>query len=172
MPVLEIKARAKLNLTLDVLGRRPDGFHDLRMVMQSVELCDTIRLETGTGRPLRMTSNLGFLPCNEKNLAAAAALRLMEAVGADCGGLAIDLKKRVPVCAGMAGGSADAAAVLRGLNALRGGGIRCALLRPGGHRPGRGPGGAPDRSALSSGVSCGAVQARFFHLHAGAVRPH
>ncbi len=83
MPVLEIKARAKLNLTLDVLGRRPDGFHDLRMVMQSVELCDTIRLETGTGRPLRMTSNLGFLPCNEKNLAAAAALRLMEAVGAD-----------------------------------------------------------------------------------------
>lgn len=50
MPVLEIKARAKLNLTLDVLGRRPDGFHDLRMVMQSVELCDTIRLETGTGQ--------------------------------------------------------------------------------------------------------------------------
>ena len=123
MPVLEIKARAKLNLTLDVLGRRPDGFHDLRMVMQSVELCDTIRLETGTGRPLRMTSNLGFLPCNEKNLAAAAALRLMEAVGADCGGLAIDLKKRVPVCAGMAGGSADAAAVLRGLNALLGLGL-------------------------------------------------
>ena len=60
MPVLEIKARAKLNLTLDVLGRRPDGFHDMRMVMQSVTLCDTIRLETGTGRPLRMTTQSGL----------------------------------------------------------------------------------------------------------------
>ena len=118
MPVLEAKARAKLNLSLDVLCRREDGYHELRMVMQTVELCDTLRLETGTGEPLRMCSDLGFLPANEKNLAAAAALRLCEAVGADPKGVSIELKKSIPVCAGLAGGSADAAAVLRGLNCL------------------------------------------------------
>ena len=118
MPVLEIQAQAKLNLSLDVLRRREDGYHEMRMVMQTVDLCDQIRLETGTGEPLRMSSSLGFLPANEKNLAAAAALRLCEAVGADHGGLSIRLEKRIPVCAGLAGGSADAAAVLRGLNAL------------------------------------------------------
>lgn len=118
MPVLEIQAQAKLNLSLDVLRRREDGYHEMRMVMQTVDLCDQIRLETGTGEPLRMSSSLGFLPANEKNLAAAAALRLCEAVGADHGGLSIRLEKRIPVCAGLAGGSADAAAVLRGLNDL------------------------------------------------------
>ena len=76
MAVLEVKAYAKLNLSLDVLGKRPDGYHDMRMVMQSVTLTDTLRLETGTGQPLRMESNLGFLPADESNLAAAAALRL------------------------------------------------------------------------------------------------
>lgn len=120
MALLEVQARAKLNLTLDVLGRRPDGYHDLRMVMQTVELCDAIRLETGTGQGLQVATNLGFLPNNEKNLAAAAALRLREATGADCGGLTLRLEKVIPVCAGMAGGSADAAAVLRGLNKLLG----------------------------------------------------
>ena len=118
MPVLEIQAQAKLNLSLDVLRRREDGYHEMRMVMQTVDLCDQIRLEAGTGEPLRMSSSLGFLPANEKNLAAAAALRLCEAVGADHGGLSIRLEKRIPVCAGLAGGSADAAAVLRGLNDL------------------------------------------------------
>ena len=123
MAVLEVKAYAKLNLSLDVLGKRPDGYHDMRMVMQTVSLSDDIRLETGTGRPLRMESNLGFLPANESNLAAAAALRLCEAAGADAGGLSIDLEKTIPVCAGLAGGSADAAAVLRGMNKLLGLGL-------------------------------------------------
>ena len=118
MAVLEVKAYAKLNLSLDVLGKRPDGYHDMRMVMQTVGLTDTLRLETGTGQPLRMESNLGFLPADESNLAAAAALRLCEAAGVDHGGLSIKLDKTIPVCAGMAGGSADAAAVLRGLNKL------------------------------------------------------
>lgn len=118
MAVLEVKAYAKLNLSLDVLGKRPDGYHEMRMVMQTVSLSDAIRLETGTGRPLHMGSDLGFLPANENNLAAAAALRLCEATGADAGGLSIDLEKTIPVCAGLAGGSADAAAVLRGLNRL------------------------------------------------------
>lgn len=123
MAVLEVKAYAKLNLSLDVLGKRPDGYHDMRMVMQTVSLTDAIRLETGTGKPLHMESNLGFLPANESNLAAAAALRLCEATGTDAGGLSIDLEKTIPVCAGLAGGSADAAAVLRGMNRLLGLGL-------------------------------------------------
>ncbi len=118
MPIQTVKAYAKLNLSLDVLGKRPDGYHEMRMVMQTVTLTDTIRLETGTGQPLRMVSNLGFLPADEHNLAAAAALKLCHAAGVDAGGLSIALTKTIPVCAGLAGGSADAAAVLRGLNEL------------------------------------------------------
>ena len=123
MPAIEVKAYAKLNLSLDVLGKRPDGYHDMRMVMQTVGLTDQLRLETGTGKPLRMETNLGFLPADEHNLAAAAALRLCETTGADHGGLSIRLRKTIPVCAGLAGGSADAAAVLRGLNRLLGLGL-------------------------------------------------
>ena len=120
MPALDVLAYAKLNLSLDVLERRPDGYHEMRMVMQTVDLCDRLRLETGTGKPLSMRSNLGFLPADGRNLAAAAALRLAEDTGADWGGLSIALDKTIPVCAGLAGGSADAAAVLRGLNHLAG----------------------------------------------------
>lgn len=120
MPVLEVRAYAKLNLTLDVLRRREDGYHDLRMVMQSVSLCDTVTLETGSGAGFSASSNLGFLPADERNLAVAAALRFREATGKDPGGLSIRLHKRIPVCAGMGGGSSDAAAVLRGLNELTG----------------------------------------------------
>ena len=123
MSVIEVKAYAKLNLSLDVLGKRPDGYHDMRMVMQTVGLTDQLRLETGTGKPLRMETNLGFLPADEHNLAAAAALRLCEAAGVEHGGLSIRLRKTIPVCAGLAGGSADAAAVLRGLNQLLGLGL-------------------------------------------------
>ena len=120
MPALEVLAYAKLNLSLDVLDKRPDGYHEMRMVMQTVDLCDRVRLETGTGKPLSMRSNLGFLPADGRNLAAAAALRLAGETGADWGGLSIALDKTIPVCAGLAGGSADAAAVLRGLNQLAG----------------------------------------------------
>ena len=136
MAVLEVRAYAKLNLALDVLGRRADGYHEMRMVMQSVTLSDRIRLETGTGRPLRMTTDLGFLPSNEKNLAAVAALRLCEAAGVSSEGLAIDLWKTMPVCAGLAGGSADAAAVLRGLNRLMRLGLSSAELAEIGARVG------------------------------------
>ena len=118
METLTVPAAAKLNLTLDVLGKRPDGYHDLRMVMQSVDLADQIRITTGTGRGLEVRTNLSFLPNNEKNLAAAAALKLQERSGRQTGGLAIAIEKRVPVCAGMGGGSSDAAAVLRALNEM------------------------------------------------------
>lgn len=114
-----VSAPAKLNLTLDVLGMREDGYHEMRMVMQSVSLCDTITLtaEPGEG-DVRLSADLGFLPVDGKNLAVSAAQELRDATGCDWGRLTIDLRKRIPVCAGTAGGSSDAAAVLRGLNEL------------------------------------------------------
>jgi len=115
---LRVAAPAKLNLTLDVLGRREDGYHEMKMVMQSVSLADDILLTAEPGEGLVLTTNLGFLPVDGRNLAASAALRLKEETGADWGRLTIGMEKRVPVCAGMAGGSSDAAAVLRGLNQL------------------------------------------------------
>lgn len=118
MASIAVEAPAKLNLTLDVVGKREDGYHEMKMVMQSVSLADRLTLTTGPGEGISLSTNLGFLPLDEHNLAAMAALRLKEATGAEWGKLTIDLKKRVPVCAGMAGGSSDAAAVLRGLNEL------------------------------------------------------
>lgn len=117
---MEVQAHAKLNLTLDVLGRRPDGYHDLRMMMQSIRLTDLLTLEENGGGELRVSTNLHFLPNNEKNLAAQAALRWWEARGQSPQGLDITIEKHVPVCAGMAGGSSDAAAVLRALNDMEG----------------------------------------------------
>ena len=117
---MEVQARAKLNLTLDVLGKRPDGYHDLKMVMQSITLADDLTLEdNGTGE-IRVRSNLSFLPGGEKNLAVKAALCFYRTLGREPRGLDISLDKRVPVCAGMAGGSSYAAAVLRALNQMEG----------------------------------------------------
>ena len=112
---MEVQANAKLNLTLDVLGRRPDGYHELCMVMQSVQLCDVLEIAPGEGR---VSSNLGYLPTGEKNLAWAAARRFWEALGRPQPPLDIHIEKRIPVCAGMAGGSSDGAAVLRALGRL------------------------------------------------------
>ncbi len=117
---VRVQAQAKLNLTLDVLGRRDDGYHDLRMVMQSISLCDTLDIAPGTGAETRVFTELKFLPTGEKNLAALAARRFWEALGAEPRPLDITIDKRIPVCAGMAGGSSDAAAVLRALNQKEG----------------------------------------------------
>ncbi|MEG2000180.1 MAG: 4-(cytidine 5'-diphospho)-2-C-methyl-D-erythritol kinase [Evtepia sp.] len=123
MKTLTRKAYAKVNLTLDVLGKRPDGFHDMRMVMQAVTLSDTITLRLGEGEGIRAKTNKNFLPRDDKNLAVIAALRFYEAIEKTPAGLLIDIKKRIPVCAGTAGGSSDAAAVLHGLNELTGAGF-------------------------------------------------
>ncbi len=117
MPYME-PACAKLNLSLDILGKRPDGYHALRMVMQSIDLQDTVSLSVREEAGLSVTADLSFLPRDETNLAARAALRFFEAQGRPVPGLAIGLKKRIPVCAGMAGGSSDGAAVLRILRRL------------------------------------------------------
>ena len=117
---MEVQAYAKMNLSLDILGKRPDGYHELRMVMQSISLADTLTLTEHGGEGLRVRANLHFLPTGERNLAAAAALRFWEARGQEPEDLDIAIEKRIPVCAGMAGGSSDAAAVLRALNARAG----------------------------------------------------
>ena len=113
-----IQANAKLNLTLDVLSRRPDGYHDMRMIMQSITLADELTISPLEWDELRVSTNLHFLPNNEKNLAAQAALCYWQARGVEPRGLDITIHKRIPVCAGMAGGSSDAAAVLRALNQM------------------------------------------------------
>ena len=106
-------AWAKLNLTLDILGKRPDGYHDLRMVMQSISLKDDVTLEEGARPGLQVTSNFRFLPSDGTNIAAKAASRFFEETGLPPRDLAIHIHKEIPVCAGMAGGSSDGAAVLR-----------------------------------------------------------
>jgi len=116
-PVFE-KAYAKLNLTLDVLGRREDGYHDLDMIMQTVSLSDTVSVRRGVGDGIRVMSNLGYLPSDERNIAYIAAKVFFAQTETECDGLSIVLEKRIPVAAGMAGGSADGAAVLRALNRM------------------------------------------------------
>lgn len=133
---MRVEANAKLNLTLDVLGRRPDGYHDMRMIMQSVELADLLDIKRSGSGELRVSTNLHFLPNNAKNLAAQAALRWWEAQGNASQGLDITIDKHIPVCAGMAGGSSDAAAVLRALNELEGAGLSPAQLARIGERVG------------------------------------
>ena len=117
---MEIRANAKLNLTLDVLGKRPDGYHDLKMIMQSIELQDTLTLEENDLGELRVGTDLAFLPNGDKNLAAIAARSFWKALGREGAGLDIKIEKHIPVCAGMAGGSTDAAATLRALNDMNG----------------------------------------------------
>ena len=107
---------AKINLTLDILGLRDDGYHEIATVMQSLALKDTLTLrrrEEGIG----LSVDVPGLESDERNLAYRAAALLIEACGVR-GGVDIDIVKRIPVAAGLAGGSADAAATLRGMNAL------------------------------------------------------
>jgi len=116
MITYQAEAHAKLNLTLDVLGKRSDGYHDLEMVMQEITLGDMLTVTLDTGEPWRMTSDSGEIPADETNLAVKAAIRFLEAAGITLDGLSIDIRKRTPVCSGMGGGSSDAAAVLRIFN--------------------------------------------------------
>ncbi|MBE6908442.1 MAG: 4-(cytidine 5'-diphospho)-2-C-methyl-D-erythritol kinase [Ruminococcaceae bacterium] len=113
---LTLPAFAKLNLTLDILRKRPDGYHDLQMVMQSIELHDdvTVTLTDGDG----IVCRCGDIPGDESNLAVRAARAFFDGAGVAPCGLDIDIVKRIPAQAGMAGGSSDAAATLRALRKL------------------------------------------------------
>lgn len=122
MDKLELKALGKINLGLDILGRREDGYHQVRMIMQTVYLYDQIILEKSRKPGIEIVTNLGFLPVNENNIAYRAADILMKEWGIG-DGIRITLEKHIPVAAGMAGGSADAAAVLFGMNRMYGLGL-------------------------------------------------
>ena len=116
MTTLYEGAFAKLNLTLDVLGKRDDGYHDLQSIMQTVSIRDDIEIDVGTGKPWALVCDKEGIPCDERNLAWKAARVYCDALGKDPDGLEIRITKRIPSGAGMGGGSADAAAVLRALN--------------------------------------------------------
>lgn len=117
MKQMELKALAKINLGLDVLGRRENGYHDVRMIMQSIYLYDEVKIERTEKPGIELKSNLYFLPTGEGNIAYKAAKMLMEEFQIT-EGVRITLNKHIPVAAGMAGGSSNAAAVLFGMNKI------------------------------------------------------
>ena len=109
-------AFAKINLTLDVLGKRHDGYHDIQSVMQTISIRDDVEVEVGTAKPWTLSCDKEDVPQDSSNLAWKAAEMLCRAAKRDPEGVAIRITKRIPTQAGLGGGSADAAAVLRALN--------------------------------------------------------
>ena len=114
---MRLRAFAKINLGLDVLGKRPDGYHEIRTIMQSIDMYDVIEMEPAPEKGICLTTNLPYIPTDDRNLVYQAANLLLKEFEID-EGLRIDLKKKIPVAAGMAGGSSDAAATLVGVNNL------------------------------------------------------
>ena len=119
MDSIRLKARAKINLGLDVLGKREDGYHEVRMVMQTIGIYDRLILTKIPEEEIRITSNLAFLPVNENN-SIYKAIKLLKDEYHFPGGVSVDLNKFIPVAAGMAGGSTDAASTMFGVNRLFG----------------------------------------------------
>lgn len=117
MNEIKVKALAKVNLGLDVIRRREDGYHEVKMIMQTVHLYDQLKIKKTKKPGIHITTNLDFLPTNENNLIYKAAKLLQDTCEME-EGVAIDLQKHIPVAAGMAGGSTDAAGVLYGMNEL------------------------------------------------------
>ncbi len=117
MDSIRLNAMAKINLGLDVTGKRPDGYHELRMVMQMINLYDKIEIIKLETPEIIVETNLSFLPVNENNIVYKAAQLLMNKFHLTQG-VRIVLEKHIPVAAGMAGGSSDAATVLYGMNKL------------------------------------------------------
>lgn len=117
MDKIQLKALAKVNLCLDVLRKREDGYHEVKMVMQTISLYDELEIRKVKQPGIQIRTNLYYLPTNENNLVHKAADLLRKEFHLE-GGVAIQLQKKIPVAAGMAGGSSDAAAVLWGMNQM------------------------------------------------------
>ncbi|MCC8167908.1 MAG: 4-(cytidine 5'-diphospho)-2-C-methyl-D-erythritol kinase [Clostridiales bacterium] len=122
MDTIFLKALAKINLTLDVLRKREDGYHEVRMVMQTISLYDRLNISKVAKPGISIASNAYHLPTDESNLIYKAARLLMDEFEVQ-DGIFVDLDKRIPMAAGMAGGSSDAAATLVGVNKLFGLGL-------------------------------------------------
>lgn len=119
---MRLRALAKINLGLDVLRKREDGYHELRMIMQTINMYDQLDIEISKTPGIKITTNLPFIPVNESNLVYKAAKLLMDEFQVEQG-ITVDLQKFIPVAAGMAGGSSDAAATMIGVNRLFGLGL-------------------------------------------------
>lgn len=122
MKEISVKALAKINLGLDVIRKREDGYHEVKMVMQTIHLFDRLEIKKTVSGDITMTTNLAFLPTNENNLVYKAAKLLKDEFQIP-DGIDVKLHKHIPVAAGMAGGSTDAAAVLYGMNRIFGLGL-------------------------------------------------
>ena len=119
---MRFRAMAKINLALDVLGKRPDGYHDVRMIMQTIAMYDTLTIEKMQEPGIALSVNLPYVPTDERNLVYRAARLLMEEFHVE-EGVRMNLTKFIPVAAGMAGGSSDAASALVGVNRIFGLGL-------------------------------------------------
>ena len=122
MDNISLKALAKINLGLDVVRRRDDGYHEVRMIMQTINLFDRLEIKKIKESAIKIHTNLFFLPVNENNLVYKAAKLVIDEIGIQ-EGVSVGLTKKIPVAAGMAGGSTDAAAMLFGMNRLFGLGL-------------------------------------------------
>lgn len=133
MDEIKLKALAKVNLGLDVVRRREDGYHEVRMIMQTIHLFDRLTIKKVQEPGITIRTNLAFLPVNENNLVYKAGKLLMDEFGIT-EGVSVELEKHIPVAAGMAGGSTDAAAMLYGINELFGLNLkRAELMKRGEH---------------------------------------
>ena len=117
MEQITLKALAKINLGLDVVRKRDDGYHEVRMIMQTIHLYDKLHIVKMKENGIHITSNLSYVPTNENNLVYKAGKLLMDEFNIQ-EGVSVNLMKRIPVAAGMAGGSSDAAAMLYGMNEI------------------------------------------------------
>ena len=117
MKSINLKARAKINLGLDVLRKREDGYHEVKMVMQTINLYDTIYMKVIEKPEIKLVTNVNFIPTNESNLVYKAVKLLRDEFNIEKG-VFVDIYKYIPVAAGMAGGSTDAAAAMVGMNKL------------------------------------------------------
>ena len=125
---IKVLAPAKINLSLEVLGKRPDGYHEISTVMQTVSLYDTITLSDNDSESVTISCNYEGVPCDDSNICAKAAYRFFDYCRMDVKGVHIDIDKKIPTQAGLAGGSSDGAAVVLGLNRLFGTGLKPAEM--------------------------------------------
>lgn len=115
---IKIKAPAKINLTLDVLGKRPDNYHEVSTIMQAIDLYDIVTISDNDSNTVTLSCNYPDVPCDDRNICAKAAYRFFKYCNMDVQGVHIDINKIIPTQAGLAGGSTDGAAVIVGLNAM------------------------------------------------------
>lgn len=115
---VKVKAPAKINLSLDVLGKRPDGYHEIATVMQAVSLYDFVTIETSDSGRVEIVCDYPSVPCDESNIVYKACVEFFKYIGEDMPSLKITIDKLIPTGAGLAGGSADGAAVIVGLNKM------------------------------------------------------